>query len=124
MRKQKVFSLINILGLTVGITCCLMIFLFIKHEMSYDDFLEDYKTQDAVLRNLEVMGEAIKNISKGLRKNHGEVEWKEIAGMRDRVIHQYFGIQWEIVWSAIKDKVPELRGKIETILKLMPGDPG
>jgi len=93
-------------------------------EMSYDDFLEDYKTQDAVLRNLEVMGEAIKNISKGLRKNHGEVEWKEIAGMRDRVIHQYFGIQWEIVWSAIKDKVPELRGKIETILKLMPGDPG
>jgi uncharacterized protein with HEPN domain len=90
-------------------------------EMSYESFIADIKTQDAVLRNLEIIGEAIKNISKGLKKEHEEIEWKEIAGMRDRVIHQYFGIKWEIVWSVIKDKVPELREKIGEILKQFPG---
>ena len=85
--------------------------------MCYENFLADFRTQDAVVRNLEIIGEAIKNISKGLKKERNEIEWKEIAGMRDRVIHHYFGIKWDIVWSVIKDKIPQLKEKIEEILK-------
>ena len=86
-------------------------------EMSYEEFLADFRTQDAVVRNLEIIGEAVKHITKGLKKERNEIEWKEIAGMRDRIIHHYFGIQWEIVWSVIKDKIPQLKAKIEEILK-------
>jgi len=57
-------------------------------EMSYENFLADFKTQDAVVRNLEIIGEAVKHISKGLKKECNEIEWKEIAGMRDRIIHR------------------------------------
>ena len=86
-------------------------------EMNYEQFLTDIKTQDAVVRNLEIIGEAVKNLSKALKKEHGEVEWKQIAGMRDKIIHQYFGIQWDIVWSAINDKIPPLKEKIEEMIK-------
>ena len=80
-------------------------------EMDYKDFLEDIKTQDAVVRNLEIIGEAVKNISLNLKKKYSEMEWKNIAGLRDKIIHHYFGINWDIVWSAIKDKLPELKKK-------------
>ena len=83
----------------------------------YPAFLKDKKSQDAVTRNLEIIGESVKHITTGLNKERNEIEWKEIAGMRDRIIHHYFGIQWEIVWSVIKDKIPQLKAKIEEILK-------
>ena len=84
-------------------------------EMDYKDFLGDIKTQDAVVRNLEIIGEAVKNISLDLKKKYSEMEWKNIAGLRDKIIHHYFGINWDIVWSAIKDKLPELKEKIKGI---------
>ncbi|MBA7533227.1 hypothetical protein ES705_25462 [subsurface metagenome] len=86
-------------------------------EMKYEDFLQEMKTQDAVVRNFEIIGEAVKNLSKELKKRYKNVEWIEIAGMRDKIIHFYFGIKWSIVWSAIKDKLPSLKANVDTILK-------
>lgn len=86
-------------------------------EMKYEDFLQEMKTQDAVVRNFEIIGEAVKNLSKELKKQYRNVEWIEIAGMRDKIIHFYFGVKWSIVWSAIKDKLPGLKANVGTILK-------
>ena len=86
-------------------------------EMKYEDFRQEMKTQDAVVRNFEIIGEAVKNLSKELKKQYKNVEWIEIAGMRDKIIHFYFGVKWSIVWSAIKDKLPGLKANVDTILK-------
>ena len=84
--------------------------------LSYQDFLGKIETQDAVVRNLEIIGEASKNISKDLRIEYNHIPWKEIAGMRDKVIHFYFGVNWDIVWRAAKETLPQLKEKIEGIL--------
>ncbi len=85
-------------------------------EMAYEDFLKDKKTQDAVVRNIEIIGEAVKNISKGLRDENRDIGWKDIAGMRNKIVHFYFGIKWDIVWSVIRDKLPQLKQRVERIL--------
>ncbi len=79
------------------------------------EFMEDKRTQDAVGRNLEVMGEATKNLSKRLRDAHPNVPWKDMAGVRDKVIHHYFGINLEIVWEIAKGESPELLRQIGAI---------
>ena len=84
--------------------------------LSYQDFLGKIETQDAVVRNLEIIGEASKNISKDLKIEYNDIPWKEIAGMRDKVIHFYFGVNWDIVWRAAKETLPQLKGKIEGVL--------
>jgi uncharacterized protein with HEPN domain len=84
--------------------------------MDYEKFLQDIKTQDAVVRNLEIIGEAVKNLSKDLKRKYKDIEWKDIAGMRDKIIHFYFGVKWDIVWSVVKDKLPALKEKVEEIL--------
>ena len=85
-------------------------------ELSYPVFLEKMETQDAVVRNFEVIGEAVKNISKTLKAKYNNIQWKEIAGMRDKVIHFYFGVNWDIVWKVAKASLPQLKKKIEKIL--------
>ncbi|GAB6274471.1 MAG: DUF86 domain-containing protein [Peptococcaceae bacterium] len=89
--------------------------------MSYEEFLQDIKTQDAVIRNIEIIGEAVKNLSKSLKEEQRDIAWKNIAGMRDKIIHFYFGVKWEIVWSVVNDKIPELLFKIEAIINEMKG---
>jgi len=84
--------------------------------LSYQDFLRKIETQDALVRNLEIIGEASKNISKDLKIEYNHIPWKEIAGMRDKVIHFYFGVNWDIVWGAAKENLPQLKEKIEGIL--------
>ncbi|MCX5859900.1 MAG: DUF86 domain-containing protein [Proteobacteria bacterium] len=86
--------------------------------LEYDEFIQDIKSQDAVVRNLEVIGEAAKNISNGLKKKHPEVPWKELAGLRDRLIHQYFGINFDIVFQIAKEELAPINLKIE---KIVPG---
>jgi len=86
-------------------------------ELNYQDFLQKIETQDAVVRNFEIIGEAVKNISKNLKTKYNNLQWKEIAGMRDKVIHFYFGGNWDIVWKAAKNSLPQLKEKIEGILK-------
>ena len=75
-------------------------------ELSYADFLEKMETQDAVVRNFEIIGEPVKNISKTLKAKNKDIQWKEIAGMRDKIIHFYFGVNWDVVWKAAKDSLP------------------
>ncbi|NLG79711.1 MAG: DUF86 domain-containing protein [Firmicutes bacterium] len=76
--------------------------------MTYDEFLDDVKTQDAVVRNLEVIGEAAKNLSQDLREKYPDVPWKGMAGVRDRLIHHYFGVNLDIVWQIATQELPEV----------------
>ena len=86
--------------------------------LTYKTFLEDRKTQDAVVRNFEVMGEAAKNITPSFKGKYPAVPWKEIAGLRDKLIHFYFGIDYKIVWNITKKSLPKLRKQIKTIAKV------
>lgn len=86
-------------------------------KLDYQEFLTDKKTQDAVVRNLEIIGEAVKNISDDFKKKHKNVEWKKLAGLRDKIIHFYFGVNWDIIWDVVKNRMPELNDKIGNILK-------
>lgn len=79
-------------------------------------FLEDEKTFDAVVRNLEVIGEAVKKLPENLRAKHSAVEWKKIVGLRDILIHEYFGLDAEIVWDIVQNKVPALDREVRTML--------
>ncbi len=74
-----------------------------------DAFFADSRTQDAVIRNLEVIGEAIRGVSSATRAQHPAVPWKQIAGTRDRVIHGYFTVDLEIVWEIVEKELAELR---------------
>lgn len=80
-------------------------------------FFADPRTQDAVIRNLEVVGEAVKNLSEGLKARHATVPWKRIAGMRDKMIHEYFGVNLHLVWDAVEQELPRLKQEIEAILR-------
>jgi uncharacterized protein with HEPN domain len=84
--------------------------------MKYDDFLVDLKTQDSVIRNIEIIGEAVKNLSTELRATYDQVAWKSMAGMRDRLIHDYFGINIDIVWGVATENIPVLLHQLDDIL--------
>jgi uncharacterized protein with HEPN domain len=77
-------------------------------DLSSEQFIEDLKTQDAVIRNLEIIGEAVKNLSDELRVEHAAIPWKNIAGMRDRLIHHYFGVNLDVVWQVASVELPEV----------------
>ncbi len=85
--------------------------------LSADSFAADDKTLDAVLRNLEVIGEAVKCIPDEVRSQHLHVEWKKMAGLRDILIHHYFGIDAEIIWDVVQNKLPELESQIRDAVK-------
>jgi len=76
------------------------------------EFYINKEKKYAVVRALEIIGEASKNLSKELRAKHKEIPWKDIAGMRDKLIHGYFGIKWELVWETVKNKIPELKNQL------------
>lgn len=82
-----------------------------------DVFLSDSKTQEAVVRNIEIMGEATKNLSQSLTAKYPGIPWKRIAGMRDKVIHEYFGVNYELIWGVIQKDFPGLREAIHEILR-------
>lgn len=90
----------------------------------YNDFLHDYKTQDAVIRNIEIMGEAVKSLSEKMRKDNPDIPWKSLAGTRDKLIHDYFGVNIDIVWNIAKEEVPGLLSKIKLVLQNMKGEVG
>lgn len=85
--------------------------------ISKEQFKGDKEKQDAILRRIEVIGEAIKNISSGTKEENPEVKWKEIAGTRDILIHAYFSVDLELVWEIVEKDLPELKDRIEKILK-------
>jgi uncharacterized protein with HEPN domain len=81
-----------------------------------ESFLRDETLKRAFARSVEVMGEAVKQIPDSVRQQYPSVEWRAIAGMRDRLIHAYYGVNYEIVWDAVINKVPLLAENIELIL--------
>lgn len=86
-------------------------------DLSYEQFLNDAKTQDAVIRNLQVIGEAAKRLSGPLKRASPHIPWKEMAGMRDKVTHEYFGINYEIVWTVARQQLPSLLPGIVSLLE-------
>ena len=89
---------------------------FVKN-ISYEEFTRDDKTVFAVVRALEIIGEAAKNIPDDIRKNYPLIPWKDMTGMRDKVIHEYFGVKLSIVWRAVKEEIPPLKPIFEKILR-------
>ncbi len=85
--------------------------------MTFDDFIKDDKTSSAVIRKFEIIGEATRSIPDEIKKSYPQVPWKYMIGMRDKLIHGYFGIDFEIVWDAIKIDVPKVKPELLKILK-------
>jgi uncharacterized protein with HEPN domain len=84
-------------------------------KINYEQFKTDLKTQDAVLRNIEIMGEATKLLSEKIKLRHSDIPWKNIAGTRDKLIHDYFGVNIDIVWDIVSNDIPNLRLKLQDI---------
>ncbi len=85
--------------------------------LSKEDFHKNRDIQDATIRRLEVIGEAVKNLSEEFKKKYSKIEWRKIAGTRDVVIHAYFGINLEIIWKVIKEDLFKLKNEIKKIMK-------
>ena len=85
--------------------------------MSFEEFVKDRKTLNAVVRSIEIIGEASKHIPASLRGKYAELPWKEITGMRDKLIHGYFGMDYETIWKAAREDVPSLKEVIQRMLK-------
>jgi len=83
---------------------------------SYAEFQNDMKTKDAVVRNLEIIGEAAAQIPPEIRENYSEIPWSQIVGLRNRLVHGYFVVDYEIVWEIITRELPELKAKIGEML--------
>ena len=84
-------------------------------EMTYEEFVDDSKTVDAVLRNFEVIGEAAKNVPDEIRQEYDDVPWSEMAGMRDKLIHGYASVELQIVWTTIEKEISALETQIESV---------
>jgi uncharacterized protein with HEPN domain len=84
--------------------------------LDYESFLQNDLLTRATARSIEIIGEASKNLSSEFRKRHKDVAWKQFAGMRDKVIHQYFGVNWVIVWDVVHSVFPDVKHRIEQIL--------
>ncbi len=85
--------------------------------MDLNELIEDDKTSSAIIRKFEIIGEATKHLPEDLKEKHPEIPWKSMFGMRDRLIHAYFGIDYELVWEAIKTEIPKLKPQLKEILK-------
>ncbi|MFH1897457.1 MAG: DUF86 domain-containing protein [Candidatus Desantisbacteria bacterium] len=85
-------------------------------DMTYDEFTNDEKTCYAVMRCIEIMGEAVKHIPMDIRQKYSQIPWRDMAGMRDKVIHFYFGVNFGKIWLVVKEDIPELKPLINAVL--------
>jgi uncharacterized protein with HEPN domain len=106
-------------------------FIFVEHilenisdikdfssKLSKKDFEKNKLKQNAIIRSIEVIGEAVKNLPGNFKKKHPKISWKEIAGMRDKLMHHYFGVDMDLVWNVVKEDIPKLERELKGILKL------
>lgn len=84
-------------------------------DLDYDSLMSNETLKRALIRSLEIIGEATKNLSKEFRDRHPNIEWKEMAGLRDKLIHYYFGVDWDTVWDVIKEEIPKLENKLKKL---------
>ncbi len=85
--------------------------------VSFDEFAANDTLRRAFVRSLEIIGEAAKKVPDAFRTKHPAVEWRAMAGMRDRLIHDYFGVDYELVWDVVQKRIPELRFQLQSILE-------
>ncbi|MEX0823887.1 MAG: DUF86 domain-containing protein [Balneolaceae bacterium] len=85
--------------------------------VSEEEFYENVEKQDAVLRRLEIIGEAVKHLPDKIREDHPDIPWRQIAGLRDIIIHEYFGITLEMVWVVAIEDILDLKEKVEEIIE-------
>lgn len=86
-------------------------------DMDFQDFEKDYKTVFAVIRALEVIGEAVKNIPATVKDEYRRIPWGKIAGMRDKLIHEYFGVNIKVVWKTVKEDIPTIKSLFKEMLE-------
>ncbi|AEH51648.1 HepT-like ribonuclease domain-containing protein [Pseudothermotoga thermarum] len=91
--------------------------LMFVENVTFEEFKSDDKTIFAVVRALEIIGEAVKHIPEDVRNTYPEIPWKDIAGMRDKLIHAYFGVNIKIVWNTVKQRIPQLKPLFERVLE-------
>ena len=99
---------------------CRFILLAVPEQTLIEDFFSDEEKKRAIVRSLEIIGEATKNIPIDFKLKHASIEWKKMSGMRDRLIHDYFGVDYYIVWDVVRNKIPGLKTSIELIVKNYP----
>ena len=85
--------------------------------IGFEEFRKDDKTSSAVIRKFEIIGEAAKQVPQDIKEKYAEIPWKEMSGMRDRLIHFYFGIDYKLVWATIKERLPRLVPALKNIIK-------
>lgn len=85
--------------------------------LTFAQFQKNSLVVDGVVRNLEIVGEAVKKIPAVFKNRHPEIEWKKIAGLRDILVHEYFGVDLQVLWDIIKTKLPLLKRQVESIRK-------
>lgn len=103
------------------ITSCAKVLRYTRG-MTFEEFVADERTVDAVLRNLQIIGEAAKNIPQEVRDRSTQIEWRKIAGLRDILAHTYFQIEAEIIWDIVQNKVQILQEQIQQLLEKEQGD--
>ncbi|MBA0882897.1 HepT-like ribonuclease domain-containing protein [Flavobacterium undicola] len=90
--------------------------LSVSENLLFEDFVEDETLKRAVVRSLEIIGEATKKISADFKEKWNSIQWKNMAGMRDRLIHDYMGVNYTIVWDVMKNKIPDMHKQISKFL--------